>query len=83
MFKVDSKGILQECYSGVFIISLENIFDVWRSLIFVNHQILKYQWMSLWRILLLGKLQAFAVHDNEIELMAEPVFSFRLRRLCF
>ena len=28
MFKVDNKGMFQECYSGVLIISLENIFEV-------------------------------------------------------
>ena len=28
MFKVDNKGMFQEYYSGVFIINLENIFEV-------------------------------------------------------
>ena len=28
MFKVDKKGTFQECYLGVFMISLENIFGV-------------------------------------------------------
>ena len=28
MFKVDKKGMFQECYSGVFMITLENIFEV-------------------------------------------------------
>ena len=28
MFKFNNKGMFQECYSGVLIISLENIFDV-------------------------------------------------------
>ena len=28
MFKVNKKGMFQECYSGVFMFSLENIFEV-------------------------------------------------------
>ena len=28
MLKVDNKGMFQECYFGVFIICLENIFEV-------------------------------------------------------
>ena len=28
MFNVDKKGMFQECYSGVFMITLENIFAV-------------------------------------------------------
>ena len=29
MFKVDNKGMFQECYSGVLMIRLENIFEVY------------------------------------------------------
>ena len=29
MFKVDNEGMFQECHSGVFIISLENISEVY------------------------------------------------------
>ena len=34
MFKVDNKGIFQECYSVVFIITLENIFEVCDGVLF-------------------------------------------------
>ena len=52
MFKVSKKGLFQECYSGVFMISLENIF--------VNLSGRNRNGAPL-----LVKLQAFTVNDSE------------------
>ena len=57
MCKVSKKGLFQECYSGVFMISLENIFE---SLIFVNLLGRNRNGAPL-----LVKLQAFTVNDSD------------------
>ena len=63
MFKVDIKGMFQECYSGVFIISLESFLksvaesDFRKSSgLYINNSV---------GVLLLVKLQAFTVNDSE------------------
>ena len=62
MFKVEKKGMFQECLSGVFMISLENIFEICAESDF--HKSSSLYINNSERVLLLVKPQAFTVIDS-------------------